>query len=362
MGQVIDTSLAPALGRFAAAHPHADLGWGDPGSSGGWFRYEDLCDQEVPDRILERMAQEYKTTPSVAGSYTFRAANYLAVGLAGFLFVMERRVPRLHGSVALLDRNFLNGLRLLEPRAIVLETDSAAGTPGVEAVPDLDALTDALFDEVSRLAGPLLAAFQARKLVAPVNAWGILIDSLASGFLAAGRAGIGLDAAWASWHRAIAGRSFPVRRRPRRVQFDVDGQPHEVMVRSHCCLYFTLPRAKEAAHQYCSSCYLETDERRIQRLIASYRAQAEKRHDHPNPGEHEPAPGRNEHEYGRRQAVAGGSSQAEGRWPVGVHRRPGDQDLVAQAAGADRRTDHCGGRAVGSGDTGRRRLRPAEAG
>jgi hypothetical protein len=261
-----DAPLRPAVERFAAAHAWADVGCGAPGNEDRWFHYEDLYDQAFADRVLARMQQEYAATPLVAGTYTFRAAHYLPLGLAGFLFALEQRVPRLQGNVALLDRQFLRGLRLLAPRAIVLESDPAAGTPGFETVPNLEALTDALFAEVGRLAGPLLAAFQARKLVAPANAWGILIDSLAEGFLAAGRTMIGLDAAWDLWRRASDGRPFPLRRRPRRLSFAVDGRPEEIMVRSHCCLYYSLPQAKEGAHRYCLSCYLETDENRIQRL------------------------------------------------------------------------------------------------
>jgi hypothetical protein len=262
----VDSPLRPAVERFAAAHAWADVGCGDPGNEDRWFRYEALCEPAFADRVLARMEQEYATTALVAGTYTFRAAHYLPLGLAGFLFASSYRIPRLQGNIALLDRQFLRGFRLLAPQAIVLEGDPAAGRPGFETVPNLEALTDALFAEVARLAEPLLAAFQARKLVAPANAWGILIDSLAEGFLAAGRAQIGLDTAWELWHRAIAGRPFPTRRRPRRLPFEVDGGPNDIMVRSHCCLYYTLPQAKEGAHRYCLSCYLETDENRIQRL------------------------------------------------------------------------------------------------
>jgi hypothetical protein len=60
------------------------------------------------------------------------------------------------------------------------------------------------------------------------------------------------------------------------VQFEVDGRPDEVMVRAHCCLNYTLPQAKEAAHRYCATCYLESDDCRIQRLIDWNRASAAK--------------------------------------------------------------------------------------
>lgn len=271
-----DSPLALSVERFAQANSYADIGWGDPGDSDGWFHYNALCDQPFGDRVLDRIAREYQTTVLVSGTYAFRAANYLPLGLAGFLFAAERRVPRLCGNIALRDRGYLNGFRLLEPRAIVLESDPLAGMPGFETVPNVAALADALFDEVSRTAEPLIEAWASRKLLAPANAWGILLDFLAYGFLAAGSAGLGPDAAWAAWSQAIAGRTFPIRRRPRRLQFEVDGTPEEVMVRAHCCLYYTLPQAEEAEHRYCVSCYLETDECRIQRQTAVHRANAAK--------------------------------------------------------------------------------------
>ncbi|MFZ5823612.1 MAG: hypothetical protein ACOY94_04675 [Bacillota bacterium] len=269
---VTASSLYASIHRFAASHAYADIGCGETSPDGPWFRYEELADPAVVDRIRQRLARELDTTDRVAANNLFRAAHYLPLAMAGFLFVTERRVPILHRNLALLDQGYLKGIRLLEPRAIVLPTDPAAGHPGIETVPTAEALADALFAEVARTVEPVLATFLARKLVSQSNAWGMLIDSLAYGALAGGRVSTGTEAAWELWSSAVAGRSFPVRRRPRLLRFDADGRPAELMVRAHCCLYYTLDRVKQTAHPYCTSCYLETDANRIERTRAELRS------------------------------------------------------------------------------------------
>jgi hypothetical protein len=240
----------------------------------GWFRFEQLQDREFGDRVIERIADEGEATFEVAGTYTFRYAIHLPLQLAGYLYAAERRVPVLRDNVALLNREWLQEGAILSPRAIVIEGDELSGRAECATAPDIAALTDALFDQTARLIEPLVDAWSPRRLIARANAWGSALDALASGFWFAGTHAIGRDNAWARWEAAIEGRTFPVRRRPRRLQFDCEGEPDEMIVRSGCCLWYTLPAAKKT-HSYCTSCYLISDERRIERMITYRRERSE---------------------------------------------------------------------------------------
>lgn len=267
--------LCASLERFrnALSSEELDISWGEPDSTAGWFRHDELVRPEISDRIISRLRSEYELA-GIAGAFAFGYALNLPLRLAGFLFAAERRVPRLAANVALIDRRWLNGLRLLEPRVVVLESDPEAGSPGFETVGTVEELADVLFMEAMRLVSPLVDAFSARKLIARPNAWAYMIDHLAAGFLAAGNARLGLDAAWEDWDKAIAGRTLPVSRRPRRHRFEVDGEMVDLMVRSHCCLWHTLPQVKGAKYRYCTTCYIPGDEYRVERMTAYRRERA----------------------------------------------------------------------------------------
>lgn len=267
--------LRVSLQRFkdALRGQELDIGWGEPDYTAGWFRHEALLRPEFANRVVSRIRGEYDFG-EIAGVFAFGYSLNLPLRLAGFLFASERRVPRLAANVALLDRKWLNRLRLLEPRAVVLESDPEADAPGFETVATLDELTDVLFAEAARLASPLADAWSTRQRIARTNAWAAIIDALAYGFMDAGNAGLGLDAAWEDWERAITGRPLPVRRRPRRHRFAVDGEPVDLLVRAHCCLWHTLPQARDTEDRYCTTCYIPGDDYRVARMTAYRRQQA----------------------------------------------------------------------------------------
>jgi len=282
-----DSPLRPSLERFAALHTRADVRWGHPEESDDGYRYEALYDPGFIGRFLDQIAAEFAGPPAFSGTRLFRVAHFLPLRLAGYLFAAEGRVIRLRENLVLRKAAHRHGshphghhphgghphggrppgLRVLEPRAVVLPDDPAAGAPGIETAPDRAALADALFAEVTALAEPLMRRLHDLGVLPPGTGWGILLDFLAAGFLAAGRAGTGLDAAWAAWEEAIAGRTFPARRLPRRLQFTADGRTEEIMVHAHCCLRYALPHMKDREDRHCIECYLESDENRIARLL-----------------------------------------------------------------------------------------------
>jgi len=171
------------------------------------------------------------------------------------------------------DRDWLNHVRWTEPRLTALPGSRFAGQGGGETAAGEGQLADALFHEAARLAGALIDAWSGLKWVSRANAWASAIDWLAYGVHLAGRQSGDLDASWARWEAAVAGRVFPVRRRPRRFQFTFDGQRDELLIRSGCCLWFTQPAAQNSAMRYCTSCYIETDERRLEQILETKRKQ-----------------------------------------------------------------------------------------
>jgi hypothetical protein len=176
--------------------------------------------------------------------------------LAGYLFAGRRQVIRLRDRLLLADRDWLSQAVLLSAEALNEPGDTNSR------------LADRLFTEVDRLVKPVIESWATHRLLARANAWASVLDGLAGGFELYGKHTGSPDASWSGWEEAIAGRSFPVKRRPRRFEFICTGSREQVLVRSGCCLWFTLPAAQGGSQRYCLSCCLEKDDRRLQRAVA----------------------------------------------------------------------------------------------
>lgn len=268
------SALRSSLMRAASQLPYNTVALGQPGSGEPvrWLSAEQLARPAERESISARIATLKDATPVVARTYTFRYAIAGVMRLAGYLFAREARVLALQGNILVANRGLLTDLAVLSPRAIVLADDALADEPGITTVTDQHSLAGALFQEVEQFVEPLLAAPGPRRFVAQPNGWGAVLDFLANGFQLAGSDGLGQDAAWAAWEHAIAGRDFPTHRRPRRFQYCLDGQAGELLVRSGCCLYFTLPQARTGPSHYCRACFIENDARRLELLSADAEA------------------------------------------------------------------------------------------
>jgi hypothetical protein len=270
---LLTPSLAPSLARLDSLIEWASFAYGRPSDRDeGWYRVEAFLNPGIRTMVLERMlVSPYAGSPKqVVGNYLFRDVIGYPLSLAGYLFMAERRVPVLSHNTMVHCTERLDGLRLLETRAFVLPKDPWASQPDIEVLPNEQALTDTLFSEVRRTCEPLIRAFRVEKLVASANAWGSILDSLAYGFEHAGRYERRLDAAWLDWTRTIAGRSFPTRHRPRRFQYEIEGESGECWIRAGCCLWYTTTEAKNDPEQrYCGTCRLMPDNERL-RLLSYY--------------------------------------------------------------------------------------------
>jgi len=281
----IPETLAAATERLLELVSWTSIRTGAPPSDGSrWITCADITNAESVQRIVKDRArgEEYGrpgVPELVIGNYLFRDFVHAPLQLAGYLWARERRVPVLAGNVAVQDSGWIQHFRWLEPRAIVLPGDPLAGDDVAAVVADERSLDDALFDEVRRFAEPILEAFRVHRYVAPANAWGSILDSLGYGVQLAGRrdAELGLDAAWERWDAAIEGRTFPARRRPRRLQYEwAPGCTEEALVRAGCCLWYMTEAAKkdDGTTDYCTTCYLKPDEERLGILIEWKRKEA----------------------------------------------------------------------------------------
>lgn len=268
----VTEALNTLVTRIRAGNEWMQIALATGDEAGDWAPIEAFAAPEFRERGVQAMAEHYQEDgdipANVLGTYLFRDLTYYPLLLAGCCFAAQRRVLHLTGAFEFrLDE--IGPVRIRPQRFAVLPGDPLAGQPDVDIEPDEAALTERLHAEVQALCDPLLACFRASKYVAPANGWGSMLDSLLLGFTTAGRLDLGLDEAWSRWDAAISGRSFPVRRRPRRLPYEwAPGAEDEMSVRAGCCLWYVTDAAKANEHySYCRTCYLETDERRIQRTV-----------------------------------------------------------------------------------------------
>jgi hypothetical protein len=279
------TTISAVLDLF-----NTEVSWGSikpgaptPADEGPWLRLEDAAAPAVARRLAEQFQRldGHGAEPlAVVGNYTFRELSFIPLLIQGAVFATQNRVVVLRDNLMFRDFEYYQHWRLLEPKAIVLPADPMASQPGVRVAPSPAKLRSELFGEIRRTYDPLIEGFRAGKFVAPANAWGALLDSLAEGFWQAGQHGLGLDNAWTLWQAAIEGRSFPTRRRPRRHRFEVEGaEPEDVSVRAGCCLWYMTDEARAAEElTHCYTCYLTSDAERVAYKTAHPHEEHEEEH------------------------------------------------------------------------------------
>jgi hypothetical protein len=252
--------LAPmqaALDGCGARGPFASVAWGRPEPDDGqWLALDAFATDAGAAPAIGRHDPD-GAFAKLTGHWVFQNAAGTALLAAGYLYAAQYRVPGLHGNVLLHNTEWLQHLRLVQPRLWALPDDPLAGTSGVTTVADLQALTALLFAAVQRTYEPIVQAFRARRQVSVANAWASVVDGLLQGFLLAGRAEIGLDAAWRLWQTTIGTWDVPTRRWPRRLPFAEAGLQDEVVVRAACCLIYTTPDAAGVKPPNCPNCPLD---------------------------------------------------------------------------------------------------------
>jgi hypothetical protein len=252
--------LAPmraALDGCGARGPFASIAWGLPEPDDGqWLALDAFATGAGAAPAIGRYELD-GAFAKLTGHWVFQNATGTALLAAGYLYAAQQRVPGLQGNVLLHNTQWLQHLRLVQPRLWALPGDALVATAGVTAVADLEGLTAVLFAEVQRTYEPIVQAFRARRQVSVANAWASVVDGLLQGFLLAGRAEIGLDAAWSLWQTTIGTWDVPTRRWPRRLPFADAGLQDEVVVRAACCLIYTTPDAAGVKPPHCPNCPLD---------------------------------------------------------------------------------------------------------
>jgi hypothetical protein len=260
--------LRTALDACGARGPFASVAWGLPEPDDGqWLDLDAFALAEGAEPAIRRYTP-HGDSAKLIGHWVFQNAAGSALLAAGYLYAAQRRVPTLQGNTLIHNSQWLQHLRLVQPRLTVLPDDPLSGVKGVATVADQQALTAALFAEVERAYAPLVQAFRARRQVSIANAWASVVDGLLQGYLLAGRAAIGLDTAWDLWRTTTSTWQVATRRWPRRLQFAEAGLDDEVVVRAACCLVFTTADSAGAKTPNCPNCPLNIgDEGRIRWMV-----------------------------------------------------------------------------------------------
>jgi hypothetical protein len=288
---VLDTGSLPptweaSVERLLALTKWSSFRVGQPPADGPetWLDYASFTDAaSVHSQVVASAGTgeyaEAHVPEKIVGNYLFREVISAPLGFTGYLWAREGRVPALAANTTVKAAEWLQDWRWIAPAGTVLAGDPLASQAGVSTVDAEAALDDVLWAEVANFSQPILDAFRARRYVAPANGWGSILDSVAYGVELAGASdgALGLDGAWSRWGAAVEGRTFPVRRRPRRLQYEWSpGNTDELLVRSGCCLWYMTPDAKDenGVQDYCTSCYLKADAQRIEHLVLRKRREA----------------------------------------------------------------------------------------
>lgn len=255
-----DAVLGPmraALDGCGARGPFASVAWGPPDPDDGqWLALADFATFEGALPAVRRYSSD-SDFAKLTEFWVFQNATGTPLLVAGCLYASQSRVPALAGNTLVHNSQWLQHVRLVEPRLWVLPDDPLSGLPGIATVADRQALTDVLFAEVRRTYEPIVEAFRARRQASLANAWATVVDGLLQGFLLAGRAGIGLEAAWDLWESTIPTWDVRTRRWPRRLRFCEAEVDDEIVVRAACCLVFSIADSAGVKQNHCPNCPID---------------------------------------------------------------------------------------------------------
>ncbi len=234
----------------------------------GWLACDDLLavDGAELDRWLASIAARYQAPPETAACYLLGWYTYGLAACPVTLLIMERRVPDLRPcnvSIHRTDGLWVDRTKLHSPAVTVLPGDPAIGTPGVVTVEDLPALRCQLAVGLLAHLTPLVDALRPRARLGLRVRWGLVADSLAAAFLAAGRAIGDQPRARREADALFDAAGDTLRSRPAWVPVEHGGQCHLFLRRAACCLAYKTPGSC-----HCTSCPAVSDTDRQHRLRA----------------------------------------------------------------------------------------------
>lgn len=222
--------------------------FGEQAAEKGWLRVGPVIDSPaLIERVLENVQGIGSTPPrNIQAEWLLERYAWTMGVVTGSFVVMIDRLPEV-GPDQLMLQGLGEGVAILRPEMLCLESDHRVGHPDLTAVPDeaalAAALKTALSDHLERLIGTL-TELKTRPAAALWRAGG---DKLAEAFL---------------W----CGTTFDRPERARRLMAQVLGQPgplhnelrvgidsfgEEFHLRESCCLAYRMPGSR-----YCQGCPL----------------------------------------------------------------------------------------------------------
>lgn len=261
------TPLGSSFAALAAADPLLPVLAGPPpvaDADGTWTTLAAYLadDGAAIDASVARISAFYRTPTRAAVAYFSRWWASRVAHVAVFPLVHDRRtfLPAAD-ELWLRHAEWVDGVAVTDPRALVLDGDPATGAEVVAGEAELRRRAVAW---LVALSAPVIEALCRRATIAERQHWAAVADGIAEACVLAGESTGDRDAAWAIGEDLMDLASPPLRLRPRRFVLDHDGVVEASVVKVQCDLAYL---DGQVPRHFCVPCPIVKDDERRLRLI-----------------------------------------------------------------------------------------------
>lgn len=263
------TPLGASFTALAAASPRLPVIAGRPPADpdGTWVSLAEYgsADGLALDQSVAAISKFYGVGHRVAVAYFSRWWASRVAHVIVFPLVRDQRVfLPVADELWLRLCEWVDGVAMGHPRALVLAGDPAATSPEAELVGDETMLHRRAVERLLELGAPMIETLCRQATIAERQHWAAVADGIGEACILAGEATGNRDHAWQISEQLIDLASPPLRLRPRRYVLDHDGIVEAAVVKAQCDLAYMngcLPR------HYCLPCPIVKDDERRLRLI-----------------------------------------------------------------------------------------------
>ena len=261
-----DTSPVLAiLDRLRAADPKWRVDVADPRGEAGWISGTDFVRAtEGPFNVLLRATGDRLSTSdrkTVAALFALRFGWAASVAIAPYL--VHGCVPDIgldNISLKFREDTLYERSALHRPIGVVLDDGHAAAHPLIETVTDRAALRRVLRHRLHEQTSPVVHALHEWSGFSVKGAWGMIVSSWASHFIAVCDRLGGQAQAITLFEELCSGDDDLARMQPRLHPVTLGTVTHVFQRRASCCRYYLLPKGS-----LCTSCPLVSQEERLRR-------------------------------------------------------------------------------------------------
>ena len=268
MARVMSCDTSPVVAIFRelqAADPKWRVDVADPGAEVGWIRGTDFVRAtEGPFNVLLRATGDRLGThdrKTVAALFALRFGWAASVAIAPYL--VHACVPDVgldNISLKFKENTLYERSALHRPIATMLGDGQGATHPLIETVADRAALRRVLRHRLYEQTKPVVLALHEWSGFSVRGAWGMIISSWASQFVAVCDRQGGQAQAIPLLEELCSGDDDVARMQPRLHPVTLGTVTHVFQRRASCCRYYLLPKGS-----LCASCPLVSQEERVGR-------------------------------------------------------------------------------------------------